>query len=95
MAGRVGERILDGHREALAHSEAFAALPPKGEMSHMRVAYVWKIKWKIIGLNVWRFKNEWSRVHWTRSLEFGPFGRLEPSPLLEFIRFYSAPAYAG
>lgn len=64
MVGRVGERILDGYREVLVYSEVFVVLFSKGEMSYMRVVYVWKIKWKIIGFNVWRFKNEWLRVYW-------------------------------
>ena len=47
------------------------------------------------GVILRHFKNGWQRVSWAWSLEFGPFGRLEPSPFLKFIRGYSTSTQIG
>lgn len=72
--------ILSGHRSA--HCGPFLPHLPK------RVTEVWKRRCAITGVILRHFKNGWQKVR-SWSLEFGPFGRLEPSPFLKFIRGYS------
>lgn len=65
------DMILNGHRSA--HCGPF--------LPHLlkRVTEVWKRRCKIKGVVLRHCKNGWQRVSWAWSLEFGPFGRLEPS----------------
>lgn len=79
------DTILNGHRGGSAHSGPLLPCLLK------RITEVWKIRCRITGLILRHFKNGWQRIGWAWSLEFGPFGRLEPSPFLKFIRDYSAP----